>query len=70
MRITFLVSTLMLLVSGCAIHAVQVKTLTIPPRNETVQVTMTCTGTSVDLFLVHQAKAQLSVVSSDGSQAH
>lgn len=55
--------------SGCAIHAVDVKTITIPPRNEPVTITAQGVATCTDFFLFYQVKEQLAVKSSDGQKA-
>lgn len=62
----FLVS---LFFSGCAIHAMDVKTLTIPPRDYPVTVTVKGSGTCQDFFLFYRITEQVDAQSSDGTQA-
>jgi hypothetical protein len=60
---------LSLLVSGCAIHAVDVKTLTIPPSPGPTTVTVKGTCTGQDYLFFYRITEQLEIKSSDGTKA-
>lgn len=55
--------------SGCAIHAVDVQTLTIPPQKEPVTVTIKGTATCKDNFFFFRVYENLDVTSSNGQKA-
>lgn len=54
--------------TGCTIHAVDVKTLTIPPQKEPVSVTVKGTATCQDFFLFYRVYENLDIKSSNGQQ--
>lgn len=56
-------------VAGCAIHAVDVKTLTIPPQKDSVTLTMKGTATCTDYFLFYRVTENMDITSSNGQQA-
>lgn len=55
-------------ISGCAIHSIDVQTLTIPPHKEPVTVTVKGDAKCQDMFLFFRVQEFLSVQSSDGTQ--
>jgi len=59
----------MLSFTGCAIRAVDVQTLTIPPQKDPVTVTVKGTATCQDYFLFFRVYENLDVKSSNGQQA-
>lgn len=56
-------------ISGCAIHSVDVQTLTIPPHKEPVTVTVKGDAKCQDFFLFYRVQEFLDVTSSDGTTA-
>jgi len=56
--------------SGCMIHAMDVKTLTIPPSKNPVTVTVKGTATCQDFFLFFVVKENLDILSSGGQKAN
>lgn len=55
-------------VSGCSIHSMDVQTLTIPPRAQPVTVTVKGDAKCSDYFLFYQVQEFLNVQSSDGTK--
>ena len=64
-----LLATVLVMLGGCAIHAVDVKTLTIPPQKEPVTITVKGTATCQDYFLFYRVTELLEIKSSNGQQA-
>ena len=55
--------------TGCAIHAVDVQTLTIPPQKEPVTVTVKGIATCQDNFFTFRVYENLEISSSNGQKA-
>ena len=55
--------------TGCAIHSVDVQTLTIPPQKDSTTVTVKGTATCTDYFLFYRVVEHLDVKSSNGQTA-
>jgi len=58
-----------LVISGCAVKAIDVQTLVIRPSTSPTTVTVKATGISTDYLLVHTAQVLLEVDSSGGEKA-
>mgnify|MGYP001559717558 CR=1 FL=1 len=55
--------------SGCAVHSVDIQTLTIPPQKQPVTVTVKGDAKCQDFILFFRVQEFLTVQSSDGTKA-
>lgn len=67
-KIVLLFSIFSVAIAGCAIHSMDVQTITIPPRATPVTVTVKGDAKCQDYFLFFRVQEFLSITSSDGSK--
>ena len=69
MKLTFFMLLALVFLSGCAVHAVDVKTITIQPQKNPVTVVVKSVATCQDFLIFFRVTQKVDVKSSDGQIA-